>query len=312
MTAFFVTFDQPQKVTMEYTDIKTIAGLHAFFHYEPPRHPLITVIDLAKVDRSHRVADASYRLDMYSIACKRVEGSFKYGRTHYDFGEGALMFTAPNQVLTPGIENQVTGWAIYIHPDFLQASTKGYALTRYSFFGYDANEGLHISDTEKKVLEECVRNIDKEITNNLDSHSHHLIITNLELLLSYCARFYDRQFLTRVKAGNDIVEKFDRLLDSYFTQNSLVEKGLPEVKTFAAQLHVSANYLSDLLSKYTGKSPQEHIHLKLVDKAKHLLWSTGKPISEIAYELGFEHPSHFTKLFRNKTGHSPREYRQLN
>jgi AraC-like DNA-binding protein len=297
---------------MEYVDIKSVSELHEFFHYEKPRHPLITVVDLTKVDRSLRKPDASYRLDLYSIACKKVEGSFKYGRTNYDFAEGTLMFTAPNQVLTPGIENKVKGWAIYIHPDFLHASNKGHQLTQYSFFGYDANEGLHISESEKKVLEECVQNIDREISNNLDQHSHNLVLTNLDLLLSYCARFYDRQFLTRVTAGKDIVEKFERALHDYFAQPSLVETGLPDVKYFAQQLNLSANYLSDLLHKYTGKSTQEYIHLKLVDKAKHLLWSTQNSISEIAYDLGFEHPSHFTKLFKNKTGHSPKAYRNLN
>lgn len=297
---------------MEYTDIQSVSELHEFFRYEKPRHPLITVVDLTRVDRSQRKPDASYRLNLYSIACKKIEGSFKYGRTIYDFGEGTLMFTAPNQVLTPGIENRVKGWGIYIHPDFLHGSNKGQSLTQYSFFGYDANEGLHISDSEKNVLEECVRNIDHEISNNLDKHSHNLILTNLDLLLSYCERFYDRQFLTREKAGNDIVEKFERLLHNHFSQPSLIESGLPDVKFFASQLNLSANYLSDLLHKYTGKSTQEHIHLKLIDKAKHLLWSTGHSISEIAYDLGFEHPSHFTKLFKNKTGHSPKAYRNLN
>jgi len=255
---------------MEYTDIQSVSGLHEFFRYEKPRHPLITVVDLTRVDRSQRKPDAQYRLNLYSIACKRVEGSFKYGRTTYDFGEGTLMFTAPNQVLTPGIENRVEGWGIYIHPDFLHGSSKGQNLTQYSFFGYDANEGLHISDSEKNVLEECVRNIDREISNNLDKHSHNLILTNLDLLLSYCERFYDRQFLTRVKAGNDIVEKFERLLHNHFSQPSLIESGLPDAKFFASQLNLSANYLSDLLHKHTGKSTQEHIHLKLIDKAKHL------------------------------------------
>ncbi|PZR24770.1 MAG: AraC family transcriptional regulator [Citrobacter freundii] len=297
---------------MEYVDINSIAGLHDFFHYEKPRHPLITVIDLAKVDRSHRKPETSYRLDLYSIACKKIEGVFKYGRTDYDFGEGTLMFTAPNQVLTPGIENKVEGWGIYIHPDFLNASKKGYELTNYSFFGYDANEGLHISDEEDKVLLDCVRNIEKEIRNNIDKHSYNLIITNLDLLLSYCSRFYDRQFLTRMKTGNDIVERFDRLLNDHFAGKSFNGSGLPDVKFFASQLNLSPNYLSDLLHKYTGKSTQEHIHLKLIDKAKHLLWSTENQISEIAYELGFEHPSHFTKLFKNKTGYSPKEYRLLN
>ena len=297
---------------MEYIDIKSISQLHDFFHYEKPLHPLITVVDLSKVDRSHRKPGASYRLNLYSIACKKIEGSFKYGRTSYDFSEGSLMFTAPHQVLSPGIENKVEGWAVYIHPDFLYASSKGQKLTQYSFFGYDTHECLHISEAEKNVLEDCLQNIEKEISMNLDNHSHHLILSNLELLLSYCARFYDRQFLTRMKASNDVVEKFERVLTGYFAQNTLVELGVPDVKYFASQLNLSANYLSDLLSKYTGKSTQEHIHLKLIDKAKSMLWSTENPISSIAYDLGFEHPSHFTKLFKSKTGYSPKEYRGLN
>lgn len=297
---------------MEYTDIGSISALHDFFRYEKPLHPLITVVDLSKVERSHRIPGASYRLNLYSIACKKIEGSFKYGRTSYDFSEGSLMFTAPHQVLSPGIENKVEGWAIYIHPDFLHANTRGQKLTGYSFFGYDTNECLHISDAEKNVLEDCVQNISREISNNLDTHSHNLILTNLELMLSYCSRFYDRQFLTRVKASNDIVEKFERILNDHFAQNTLIESGIPDVKYFASHLHLSPNYLSDLLSKYTGKSTQEHIHLKLIDKAKSLLWSTENSITEIAYDLGFEHPSHFTKLFKAKTGYSPKEYRNLN
>lgn len=297
---------------MEYLDIHSISELHVFFRYDKPQHPLITVIDLSKVDRSHRKPGVAYRLNLYSIACKKVEGPFKYGRTSYDFSEGSLMFTAPHQVLSPGIENKVEGWAIYIHPDFLNASSKGQKLTSYSFFGYDTNEALHISDAERNVLEDCLKNISREISMNLDTHSHHLILSNLELMLSYCSRFYDRQFLTRVKASNDIVEKFDRILNDYFAKDTLIESGLPDVKHFASHLNLSANYLSDLLSKYTGKSTQEHIHLKLIDKAKSLLWSTENSIAEIAYALGFEHPSHFTKLFKTKTGYSPKEYRNLN
>lgn len=297
---------------MEYLDIQSISELHVFFRYGKPQHPLITAIDLSKVDRSYRKPGVSYRLNLYSIACKKVEGSLKYGRTTYDFSEGSLMFTAPYQVLSPGIENKVEGWAIYIHPDFLNASGKGQKLTSYSFFGYDTNEALHISDAEKNVLEDCLKNISREISMNLDTHSHHLILSNLELMLSYCSRFYGRQFLTRIKASNDIVEKFDRILNDYFAQDTLIESGLPDVKYFASRLNLSANYLSDLLSKYTGKSTQEYIHLKLIDKAKSMLWSTENSIAEIAYTLGFEYPSHFTKFFKTKTGYSPKEYRNLN
>ncbi|TLV04125.1 helix-turn-helix domain-containing protein [Dyadobacter luticola] len=297
---------------MEYVDIKSISELHRFFNYEKPLHPLISVVDLAKVDRSQRKPDMLYRLNMYSVACKQIEGSFKYGRTNYDFSEGTLMFTAPYQVLNPGLENKVQGWGIYIHPDFLNASSKGTKLTEYSFFGYDVHEALHISEAERNVLQDCVRNIEREISMNLDTHSHNLILTNLELLLSYCSRFYDRQFLTRQHASNDIVEKFDRLLHDYFAKDSLIDSGVPDVGYFASNLSLSANYLTDLLKKYTGKSTLEHIHLKLVDKAKSMLWSTEKSVSEIAYDLGFEHPSHFTKLFKNKTGTSPKEFRNLN
>lgn len=297
---------------MDYVDIKSIAELHDFFRYDKPLHPLLSVVDLSKVDRSHRKPGVAYRLDLYSVACKQIEGELKYGRTTYDFSEGTLMFTAPNQVLLPGLENKVDGWGIYIHPDFFNASPKGHTLTQYSFFGYDMHEALHVSDLEKKVLDDCLQNIQREMSTNVDQHSYHLILTNLELLLSYCARFYDRQFLTRVQASHDIVEKFDRLLRAYYAQPSLIEAGVPDVGHFASQLNVSTNYLLDVLSKYTGKSTQEHIHLQLVDRAKVLLWSTNNSISEIAYELGFNYPSHFTKVFKAKTGLSPRQYRNLN
>jgi AraC-like DNA-binding protein len=168
---------------------------------------------------------------------------------------------------------------------------------------------LHISEAEKNVLEDCVKNIQREIALNIDKHSYNLILRNLELFFDYCERFYDRQFLTRVKASGDVVQQFDRLLADVFSQETLIETGVPNVKYFASRLNLSANYLSELLNKYTGKTTQEHIHLRLVDKAKGMLWGTERSISEIAYELGFEHPSHFTKLFKNKTGVSPREFR---
>jgi AraC-like DNA-binding protein len=295
---------------MEYMDIKSITALHEFFRYEKPKHPLISVVDLAKVDRSHRKAGVQYRLDMYTASCKILKGIFGYGRTTYDFSEGSLMLTAPHQVLVPDINSQIIeGWGLYIHPDFLNASTKGRKLKEFSFFGYDNNEALHISDDEKNTLEDCLRNIQREIGNNIDTHSYNLILSNLELFFAYCERFYGRQFLTRVKASNDIVQEFDKLLSDYFNQETLIEARLPDVKYFASRLNLSGNYLSDLLNKYTGKTTQEHIHLKLVDKAKAMLWSTEKSISEIAYDLGFEHPSHFTKLFKNRTGVSPKEYR---
>lgn len=296
---------------MKYVDIKSISELHDFFRYEKPLHPQISIVDLARVDRSHRIPGDVYRLNMYCISCKRITtGAFGYGRTTYDFSEGSLLFSAPNQVLAPDPDiNVVEGWGLYIHPDFLNVNAKGRRLTQYSFFGYDASEALHISEAEKKILEDCIRHIQREISINLDKHSHNLILSNIDLLLAYCSRFYDRQFLTRSKPGNDIVQRFDRLLTDHFNQETFIDEGLPDVKYFAAQLHLSPNYLADLLNKYTGKTTREYIYLKLIDKAKSLLWSTDKSIREIAYELGFEHHSHFTKLFKNRTGLSPRDFR---
>ncbi|RKR84428.1 helix-turn-helix protein [Mucilaginibacter gracilis] len=297
---------------MKYLDIKSITELHEFFRYDKPLHPLITIVDMGKVDRTYREPDVAYRLGMYAITLKKVDGTFKYGRTNIDFAEGTLLFAAPDQVIMPDPSNKVEGWGLFIHPDFFNATAKGHQLTQYSFFGYDFNEGLHLSDGEKMVIEATLQNIGKEISNTLDTHSHQLILTNLELMFSYAGRFYDRQFLTRAKPANDLVQQFELLLNDYFKLDSLVNLGLPDVKYFADRLNRSPNYLSDLLVKYTGQSIQVHIHRKLIDKAKHLLWSTDNTITEIAFDLGFEHPSHFTKLFKSKTGQSPKSYRVMN
>jgi AraC-like DNA-binding protein len=299
---------------MDYVDINSISELHEYMQFPPPVHPLITVIDFSKVDRSRRKPGVLYyRMNLYVISCKNTRGRMMYGRSAYDFSEGSLMFTAPHQPFAPDPENPANqGWGLFIHPDLLNASERGQALTTFSFFGYDTNEALHVSDLENKTLEACLRNIEKEMALNLDQHSYNLILSNLELLLAYCARYYDRQFLTRMHASNDTVQKFERLLNAWFAQDALSEAGLPHVSYFAEQLHLSPNYLSDLLNKYTGKTTQEHIHLKLTDKAKALLWGTEKTVSEVAFSLGFEHPSHFAKLFKSRTGMSPTEFRNQN
>jgi AraC family transcriptional regulator, transcriptional activator of pobA len=223
------------------------------------------------------------------------------------------MFTASNQVISPSPDLQIEeGWALVFHPDLLNNSALGVKINSYSFFHYDANEALHISDDEKLMLKDCVEKISKEYSQNIDKHTQTLIQNNIELLLNYCDRFYDRQFITRAKVSHDVVQKFERMLKDYFNNESLIDLGLPDVKYFASALNLSPNYLSDLLKRYTGKSTQEHTHLQLIEKAKILLWGSDKSISEIAYELGFEHPSHFTKIFKTKTGKSPTEYRHLN
>ncbi|WP_233259758.1 AraC family transcriptional regulator [Chitinophaga sp. S165] len=292
--------------------IKTISALHRYYQCGSPKHPLVSVMDLQTIPHDQFEPGVFYKMSFYVIACKRFKGEITYGRSKYDFEEGSMMFTAPDQVVSsgPAVEME-EGWALFFHPDLLSGTELERKMSSYSFFRYEANEALHISEEENLILKDCIEKIKREYSLNIDKHTQGLIVSNIELLLNYCNRFYDRQFITRAKANNDIVSRFERLLADYFSQGSLIESGLPDVKYFSSRLHLSPNYLSDLLSKHTGKTTQEHIHLQLVEKAKSLLWETSKSISEIAYDLGFEHPSHFTKIFKTKTGKSPKEYRSL-
>ena len=297
----------------KYLDLQSISDLHKLVEYTPPKHPLISVIDHADFYKKRPKENIFYRFGFYTISCKKFEGLLKYGKGYYDFSEGSLLFTAPGQVLAPGPDVTVEeGWALFIHPDLIYGTDLGKKMHQYTFFNYEANEALHISEEEKLIIKDCVAKIEKEYSQNIDKHSQGLIVSNIELLLNYCNRFYDRQFYTRAKVNSDVVQQFEKLVKDYFSQDSLIETGLPNVKYFASRLNLSPNYLSDLLNKFTGKTTQEHIHLELIDKAKTLLWGTDNSISEIAYGLGFEHPSHFTKLFKSKTGKSPSEYRHLN
>ncbi|TDQ11036.1 helix-turn-helix domain-containing protein [Pedobacter metabolipauper] len=297
----------------KYHDLQSISDLHKLVNYSPPKHPLISVIDHKDFYAKRPAEEALYRFGFYTISCKKMEGMLKYGKGYYDFSEGSLLFTAPDQVIAPGLDVTVEeGWALFIHPDLIHGTDLAKKMHQYSFFNYEANEALHISEEEKLTIEDGIAKIEREYSQNIDKHSQGLIVSNIELLLNYCNRFYDRQFYTRAKVNSDVVQQFEKLLNDYFSQSSLIDVGLPNVKYFASQLHLSPNYLTDLLNKFTGKSTQEHIHHALIDKAKTLLWSTDHTISEIAYGLGFDHPSHFTKIFKSKTGKSPSEYRHLN
>jgi len=297
----------------KYIDIESVGDMHKLVQYTPPKHPLVSLIDHVDFYRKRPKTDAFYRFGFYTISCKKFEGLLKYGKGSYDFNEGSLMFTAPWQVIAPGPNVIVDeGWALFFHPDLIHGADLGKKIHQYSFFNYEVNEALHISEDEKQVIKDCVSKIEKEYSQNIDKHTQGLIVNNIELLLNYCERFYDRQFYTRAKVNSGVLQQFERLLRDYFDRETLIETGLPNVKYFASRLNLSPNYLSDMLNKLTGKTTQEYIHLQLVDKAKSLLWSTEKSISEVAYDLGFEHPSHFTKIFKAKTGKSPSEYRHLN
>ena len=296
----------------KYVDIESISDLHNFYGHSKPKHPLISIIDLKEIDANNRPKDSTlYRLGFYTIFFKTNRGVLKYGKSNYDFDEGSLIFTAPYQVISTSPTLQFDeGWGFFFHPDLLNTSALGKKISSYSFFSYDSNEALHISEDEKQIIKECIGNIKREYSQNIDKHTERLIQSNIELFLNYCNRFYDRQFFTRSPVNNDIVQRFEKTLKDYFSQDTLIEAGLPDVKYLASRLNLSPNYLSDLLNKYTGKTTQEHIHLQLIDKAKVLLCSTDKSVSEIAYELGFDYPSHFTKIFKRKTNLTPIQFKR--
>jgi AraC-like DNA-binding protein len=301
------------KKASPYIEVASIGELHDIMHYPRPRHPLVSVIDHNTFYADRPKGNMLYRFGFYTISCKKFDGLLHYGKSQYDFRDGSLMFTAPGQVLgaSPNVEVE-EGWALFFHPDLLHGTSLGSKMHQYSFFHYEVNEALHISTEEDATIKDCVDKIAAEYMQSIDKHTQGVIVSNIELLLNYGNRFYDRQFYTRAKVNGDVVQRFESLVKNYFSQGELVENGLPDVTYFSSQLNLSANYLSDLLQKFTGKSTLEHIHLELVERAKSLLWGTENSISEIAYELGFEYPSHFTKIFKAKTGKSPSEYRTLN
>lgn len=276
-------------------------------------HPLITVIDLSK---ALPMAAQTFNFGIYAIYLKELEcGELKYGRHNYDYQEGTLVFVGPGQVL--GVQPKVAtfepkGWAILFHPDLIKGTALGKHIQDYSFFSYDVNEALHLSEKERQLVLDCLSKIQYELSQSIDKHSRTLIVANIELFLNYCVRFYDRQFITRETVHQGVLEKFDILLNEYFQSEKPQLLGLPSVAYCAEQMNLSANYFGDLIKRDTGKSAQEHIQLKLIDIAKERMFDVGKTVSEIAYDLGFKYPQHFSRSFKEHVGVSPTEYRSLN
>jgi AraC-like DNA-binding protein len=294
--------------------IKSITEAHQLLSFESPKHPLISVFRHTK-QMNTDFNDMKLSSNLFYIALKdKISGGFKYGRNTYDFQEGTLIFVAPNQILTPE-ESPVLdfeGWSILFHPDLIRNSELGNAIKNYSFFNYEVKEALHLSNKEKQGLTDCVYKIENEINQNMDKHSQKLIIHNLESVLKYSSRFYDRQFYTRANLSKDYLSKFEAFIKGYFDNNNQLEKGIPTVKQCGIEMNMSGHYLSDLLKNETGKSLIEHLHLQLIDRAKNSLLSTNDSVSQIAYSLGFGYPQYFSKLFKSKTGMSPSKYRNLN
>ena len=277
------------------------------------KHPLVTVIDLSK---ALPMPARSFNFGLYAVGLKELNNSqLRYGRKHYDYQEGSLIFIAPGQVVgvEPGVELFAPkGWVLLFHPDLINGTSLGKHIQDYSFFSYDVSEALHLSDKEKSIVIDCFSKIEYELDQNIDKHSKRLIASNIELLLNYCIRFYDRQFITRDNANKGILEGFEYLLKDYFSSDKLQNEGFPSVAYCAEALHLSPNYFGDLVKKETGRSAQEYIQSKVIDMAKERLFDKNKSVSEIAYELGFKYPQHFTRLFKQKAGVTPNDYRMMN
>ncbi len=299
--------------------IKSISQAHQSLGLPKPKHPLVTVVHARDVKNISEFQDVRVIMDLYQIVLKSSNGCgvLRYGKNAYDYEEGTLIFTAPGQVMWYQDEfdqtnENIEGWTLAFHPDLLRKSDLADKMNKYSFFNYDVSEALHLSEVERNTIEMLIDKITEEYSQNLDKHSQNLIIKNIELLLDYCVRFFDRQFYTRTNINSDVVSKFDRLIREYYQSEKALELGIPSVSFCASNLNLSPNYLSDLLKKETGKTAQEHIHLYIIERAKTSLLNSKNSIGEIGYALGFEYPQHFSNLFKAKTGMSPSEYRHLN
>lgn len=294
------------------TRIRSIGEFHRLRGLPQPEHPLISVVNYADVYDAGG-DDQSFIFDYYTISVKRGVGKMFYGQQQYDFDEGVMYFMAPGQVLrvqrSPEVQTEPSGWLLLIHPDFLWNTSLANNIRKYDFFDYSVNEALFLSDKEEATLNNIIENIKSEYHGNIDKFSQGIIISQIETLLNYSERFYQRQFITRKITNHQILNRLEELLNDYFN-NKTVKNGLPTVQFVSEKLHISPGYLSGLLKVLTGQSTQQHIHEKLIEKAKEKLSTTTLSVSEIAYELGFEHPQSFSKLFKAKTNLSPLEFRQ--
>ncbi|MES2134199.1 MAG: helix-turn-helix transcriptional regulator [Bacteroidota bacterium] len=296
--------------------LETITEMFKLLPQASVKHPLVAVIDFSKyreqIDSGMKMTSGCYCI-MLKNHCVNT---LKYGQKSIDFQDGSLVCIGPRQAISldePSKDKtEINGWGLFFHPDLIRGTSLAQSIKEYTFFSYETNEALHLSDKEKETLNEIAGKIDLEISENIDQHSQTLIVSNIELLLNYCRRYYDRQFITRKIVNSDLLSKIENVLTHYFQSTNLKEEGLPTVKYLADQVKLSSNYLSDLLKRETGMNAQDRIHYYLIEEAKNLLLSSNKTVSELAYTLGFEYPQYFSRLFKSKTGMTPGEYRTLN
>ena len=289
----------------------SISDLHRMLGLPKPLHPLVSLVDNTKIAITKEQLPLSFLFNFYKISYKKsLHGKIRYGQNYYDFDEGGLVFTSPNQILATTDDAEYLGNTLLIHPDFIRNYPLGKSIRSFGFFSYSANEALHLSEKEKSIILTIFNNIDDELQSNIDDFSQDVIVSQIELLLNYSNRFYRRQFITRKSVSNNLLEKLENLLDDYFNNEKALVKGLPTVQYLSDQLNISPRYLSDMLRSLTGQNTQQHIHSKLIEKAKEILSVTNLSVAEVAYQLGFEHPQSFNKLFKSKTNLSPMKFRQ--
>jgi AraC-like DNA-binding protein len=292
--------------------INSVSELHRLLKLPKPGHPLVSAIDLSEIGEMPSEEKLKVvGFNFYSICIKRdFKGKLKYGQNYYDFDEGVMSFFSPGQVVSAILDDKaLSGWWLVVHPDFIRNYPLGKMIKGYGYFSYAVNEALHLSANEEAMIEGLFENIANEYRSSIDSYSQDVIVSHIELLLNYCNRFYNRQFITRKNASNDLLSNLEVLLSDYFNTDKVQKMGLPTVSYISAQLHVSPSYLKDMLKMLTGQTTKQHIHNKLIEKAKEMLTTTPLTVSEIAYQLGFEYPQSFNKLFKGKTNVSPLDFR---
>jgi AraC family transcriptional activator of pobA len=290
----------------------SISELHRALGLPKPMHPLISLVDYSNIKADTTDLEKGMLFNFYKISYKKnFSGKIKYGQSYYDFDEGGLSFILPNQVIT-ALEGEADygGYTLLIHPDFISNYPLGKSIKNYGFFSYSVTEALYLSAKEKEVITGLFSNIEQELNSAIDQISQDVLVSQVELLLNYSKRYYNRQFITRQKASNQLLARFETLLNKYFNEGKALSNGLPAVEQLAANLNVSTHYLSDMLRSLTGKNTQQHIHQKLIEKAKELLSTSQLSVAEVAYQLGFEHPQSFNRLFKSKTKVSPLNFRQ--
>ena len=291
--------------------LDTVDDYNKLFGFET-RHPLVSVVDLKDATRVPKRVTVNYGI--YAVFLKDIRcGTLRYGRQKYDYQEGTVTSFAPGQVVETEMDENVKPAArgVLFHPDIIKGTSLGQEIRSYSFFSYSSNEALHLSLREREIFSDCLDKISLELDHSIDRLSKRLISRNIQLLLDYCLRFYERQFITRAEANGTVLSRFENLLDEYFENSSAQTEGLPTVRYFADKVCLSPNYFGDLVKKETGKTPQEYIQNKIIDLAKEMIIGTDKTVSEIAYELGFQYSQHFSRIFKKNVGCTPLEYRKM-